>query len=127
MTSEENTRRIIHALSNPKVKFLGHPTGRVIGGREPISANWEMIFDFCAANNKILEINAYPTRLDLPDDLVRSAIQMGVKLIINTDSHDVDQMENMKYGLWNARRGYAQRKDIINTLSYNDLRLVLEL
>ncbi|KKS42425.1 MAG: polymerase X family protein [Candidatus Collierbacteria bacterium GW2011_GWA2_42_17] len=127
LTEEANTRRIQKALSHPKVKILGHPTNRTINGREPISANWEKIFTYCAQNKKIIEINASPNRLDLPDDLIKQALTKKVKLIINTDSHEVSQMENMKYGVWQARRGYAQKSDIINTLPFKDLRLVLEL
>lgn len=127
LTEEANTRRIIKALFHSKVKILGHPTNRVINGRDPISANWEEIFKFCAKNNKVIEINAYPTRLDLPENLIRQAISQGVKLIINTDSHVVEQMMNMKFGVWNARRGYAQNKDIVNTYSVQKLRTVLEL
>lgn len=126
LSEEANTQRIICALSHPKAIILGHPTGRVINGRQPIAANWDKIFTFFAQNHKIIEINAYPTRLDLPDDLIRKAISMGVKLIINTDSHEVSQMANMQYGVWNARRGYAEKKDIVNTLSFKDLRVVLE-
>jgi DNA polymerase (family X) len=126
LTQEANTRRIIKALGHPKVKILGHPTGRVIGGREPIQANWEEIFSFCAKNNKIIEINAYPTRLDLPDELIKNAIKAGVKLTINTDSHVVEQMGTMEYGVWQARRGYATKKDIINTLSLSNLSQVLK-
>ena len=126
LTEEANNQRIIRALSHPKAIILGHPTGRIINGRQPIAANWDQIFAFCAQNHKIIEINAYPTRLDLPEDLIRKAISMGVKLIINTDSHEVSQMTNMQYGIWNARRGYAEKKDIINTLSFKDLHTVIE-
>ena len=126
LTEEANTRRIIKALAHPKVKILGHPTNRVLNSREPISANWKEIFAYCVHNHKLVEINAYPTRSDLPDNLIREAISQGVKLVVNTDSHVVDQMENMKYGVWNARRGYAQKKDIANTLSLQNLRSVLE-
>jgi DNA polymerase (family X) len=126
LSEKQNTQRIIRALSHPKALILGHPTGRVINGRQSISANWDQIFAFCAQNHKIIEINAYPTRLDLPDDLIRKAVAMGVKLIINTDSHEVSQMANMQYGVWNARRGYAEKIDIVNTLSFKDLHSVLE-
>ncbi len=127
LTQEENTKRIIQALSHKKAKILGHPTGRTINSREPISANWAEIFDFCAKNKKIIEINAYPTRLDLPSDLIKQAVQKGVRFVINTDSHEDSQMENMKYGVWQARRGYAEKKDIVNTFSFENLRSVLEL
>jgi len=126
LTLEANTRRILKALNHPQVKILGHPTGRVINGRDPIHADWDKIFAFCAQKNKILEINAYPTRLDLPDDLIRLAASYGCRFIINTDSHVADQMSLMRYGVWQARRGYAPQKNIVNTLSYNDLHSMLE-
>jgi len=113
------TQRILSALENPKVKILGHPTGRKLGTREGYELDWEKIFDFFSKHNKILEINAFPDRLDLPDFLVREAIQNRVKLIINTDSHKVDHMELMKYGVAIARRGWAEGKDVINTYSFN--------
>jgi DNA polymerase (family 10) len=127
LTIEANTRRIINALSHPKVKILGHPTSREINKRESIKADWDKIFDFCFKNNKILEINASPTRLDLPDDLIQKAVSKGVKMIVNTDSHSSEQLQNMQYGVWHARRGYAKKKDIINTLDFKNLRQVLEL
>lgn len=126
-SAESNTKRIIEALSHPKATILGHPTGRMLNGRNPISANWEKIFEFCAKHNKIIEINASPYRLDLPDDLIRQAISMGVKLIINTDSHDQNQLEFMKYGIWQAKRGGATSRNIVNSFSYKDLRSVINL
>lgn len=126
LTLEANTRRILKALNHPQVKILGHPTGRVINGRDPIHADWDKIFAFCAQKNKIIEINAYPTRLDLPDDLIRLALSYGCRFIINTDSHIADQLPLMRYGVWQARRGYAPQKSIVNTLSYNDLHSMLE-
>ena len=124
---EKNTRRIIAALNHPKAIILGHPTGRMLNSREPISADWEKIFSFCKANQKIIEINASPARLDLPDDLIREAASKGNKFIINTDSHDVSQMNFMEYGVWQARRGWAKKKDVVNTFSYKDLRSMINL
>ena len=118
---DKMTERIIKALENPYVRFLGHPTGRLLNEREGYEADWDKIFKVCKKYDKALEINAYPNRLDLPDTLVRSAIKAGVKLIINTDSHDVSQMDLIKYGVYVARRGWATKDDIINTLGYNDL------
>ena len=126
LTLEANTRRILKALNHPQVKILGHPTGRVINARDPIHADWDKIFAFCAQKNKIIEINAYPTRLDLPDDLIRLALSYGCRFTINTDSHIADQLPLMRYGVWQARRGYAPQKSIVNTLSYNDLHSMLE-
>ncbi len=126
LSSKENTERILDGLDHPKAIILGHPTGRKLNQRDPIQANWDKIFDFCAKNNKLIEINSDPSRLDLPDDLINEAIKYGVKFIINSDSHDVSQMEHVKYGVWQAMRGWAKRSDIVNALTYSDLKSVLK-
>jgi DNA polymerase (family 10) len=117
---EQMTMRIIKALKNPFVRFIAHPTGRLLNQREGYEVDWDEIFRLCKQYDKALEINAYPDRLDLPDFLVREAVNKGVKLIINTDSHDASQMELMRYGVAVARRGWAESRDIINTMGYND-------
>ncbi len=114
------TNRILHALSYPKVKIFAHPTARLLNEREGIEVDWDKIFDFCVKNNKWLEINADPMRLDLPDFLVREAIKHKVKLTVGTDSHHVDHMDNMQFGVSVARRGWAKKDDIINTLDFED-------
>jgi DNA polymerase (family 10) len=119
---KEMTTRILEALNNPKVKILGHPTGRYFGKREGFQLEWEKIFEACKKNNIALEVNAWPKRLDLSDTEVREAINHGVKLIINTDAHDVNQMHNMFYGVSVARRGWAKKSDIMNTLSYKKFK-----
>jgi len=121
-SSEKLTKRILSGLSHPKAKILAHPTGRLINQRNGYDANWEKIFEFIKKENKTLEINAWPTRLDLRDDLVFQAKKMGCKFIINTDSHANSHMDNMKYGVSVARRGWCEKKDILNTLSYSDLK-----
>lgn len=113
-SKEKITERLIKALENPHVDIISHPTNRLLNGRESSEADWEEVFKLAAKNNKILEINAYPNRLDLRDDLVRQALQFGVKFIINTDAHQVTQMDNMRFGVAVARRGWASKKDIIN-------------
>jgi DNA polymerase (family 10) len=120
LSKPQMTKRILDGLSHPKAKILGHPTGRLLGSREGYEANWEEIFDFCLKNNKTLEINSWPQRLDLPDRLVREAVKKGVKLVVSTDSHALDHMDLMQYGVDVARRGWAEKKDILNTLSYNE-------
>jgi len=115
------TKRILSGLSHPKAKILAHPTGRLINQRNGYDADWEEIFEFSRKNNKALEINAWPTRLDLRDDLVFEARKTGCKFVINTDSHAISHMDNMKFGLSVARRGWCEEKDIINTLSYKEL------
>jgi len=125
MPPTQMTDRIISGLSYKKARILAHPTGRLYNKRGGYDLDWDRLFDFCKNNNKILEINSWPQRLDLPDSLVRRAVNAGVKLVINTDSHASDQMELMKYGVAIARRGWAQKDDIINTLSYNSLIKIL--
>lgn len=120
LTRKEMTKRVLDALNHPKAKILGHPTGRKLGIREGFELEWDKIFDFCLKNNKWLEINAWPERLDLPDDLVFEAVKRGVKIVISTDSHQADQMDLMAYGVSVARRGWAEKKDIANTLGYNE-------
>lgn len=109
------TRRLLKALENPYVKVLVHPTGRLLNERGASEADWETIFKYAVKNRKVIEINGYPARLDLPDNLVREAKDLGVKFIINTDSHELSQMENMRFGISVGRRGWLEAKDIINT------------
>lgn len=115
------TKRVLKGLSHPKAKILAHPTGRLLNQRPAYELDWKQIFDFCKTNHKALEINASPLRLDLPDVLVREAVKHGVKLMIDTDSHAVDQMNLMEYGVSVARRGWATKDDILNAFDYNEL------
>lgn len=118
LSKDEMTKRVIRGLSNPVARILAHPTGRLLEEREGFELEWPKIFDFCLKHDKALEINCYFNRLDLPDTLVREAVKRGVKLSLGTDSHRVQDMTNMKYGISVARRGWAQTKDIINTWNY---------
>lgn len=122
LSKADMTKRVLKGLSHKKAKILAHPTGRLLNQRNGYELDWKEIFSFCVANNKALEINASPYRLDLPDQIVRMAVDARVKMIINTDSHATDQMSLMKYGVGVARRGWATRDDILNTLEYNKLR-----
>ncbi|OGK31183.1 hypothetical protein A3F29_01655 [Candidatus Roizmanbacteria bacterium RIFCSPHIGHO2_12_FULL_33_9] len=121
MSQNDMTARVLKGLNNKKVKILAHPTGRLIGKRDGYELHWHQIFDYCKNNDIAIEINAWPERLDLPDNLVRQAIQHKVKLIINTDSHDNSHLDNMFYGVSVARRGWAEKTDIINTYNYKDI------
>lgn len=126
MNTETMTKRVLKGLSHPKAKILAHPTGRLINERQGFNLEWDKLFLFCVKNNKAIEINSWPSRLDLPDALVRKALEYGVKFIINTDSHAAHQMKLMKYGISVARRGWAKKSDILNTLPYNEFRNWLE-
>lgn len=122
MNEEEMTKRVLCGLSHPKAKILGHPTGRLFNQRPGFQLQWEKVFDFVKKNNKALEINAWPERSDLPDSLIRQAVERGVKLVIDTDSHDVSHMDLMRFGVAQARRGWAKKSDILNTLGYNEFK-----
>ncbi|MCX6704109.1 MAG: hypothetical protein NTZ07_01550 [Candidatus Woesebacteria bacterium] len=120
------TKRVLSALSHPKVKIFAHPTGRKLNEREGAELNWSEIFEFCLKNNKLIEINCDPMRLDLPDTLVREAVKLGVKLSFGTDAHHVDGMNNMMFGVSVARRGWATKNDIINTRTLNEFEMFLK-
>jgi DNA polymerase (family X) len=125
LSKEEMTKRIISALSHPKVKIFAHPSGRKLGSREGVELDWDIVFDYCLKNDKWLEINAEPMRLDLPDFLVKEAVDHGIRMTLGTDAHHTDHMDNMIYGVSVARRGWAEPKDIINTLNYEEFRKLL--
>lgn len=116
MTKEAMTKRIIKAMQNKYVNIFTHPTGRLIGEREPYEVDLEAVLAAAKANNVVLELNAHPRRLDLTDIYCRRAKELGIKIAISTDAHYVDQLELMKYGVLTARRGWLEAKDIINSL-----------
>jgi len=124
-TKKEATKRVIGALSHPKVKIFAHPTGRKLNEREGIDVDWELIFKFCLKNHKYLEINADPMRLDLPDYLIHEAVKMGILLTTGTDAHHADHMDNMKYAVYVARRGWAEKKNIITAKSLEEIKNLL--
>ena len=113
---DEMTKRIIKAIENPNVDILAHPTGRLIGKREPYQVDMDKIMDACKANGKVLELNAYPERLDLSDINCRKAKEKGIKIAISTDAHADAHLEWMKFGVATARRGWIEPQDVISTL-----------
>jgi DNA polymerase (family 10) len=114
---ETLTRRALNAIRNPHVKVLAHPTGRLLTNRPGGDFDMDAIFQTAAETGTLLEINAAPERLDLNDEHVRQAISRGVKLVINSDAHHVDQFDNLKFGVATACRGWATKDDVANTLS----------
>jgi DNA polymerase (family 10) len=115
------TRRALSALENPYVTILGHPTGRIIGRREPALVDVDRMIDVAIANCKALEVNAYPDRLDLSDENVRKAVEAGALISIDTDAHSLQELGFMEYGVYNARRGWAPRNNVLNALPYESL------
>ena len=119
-SEEQITNRIISALKHPLVHAIAHPTGRVIGEREPYAVNIPKILETAAQYGKALEINAYYKRLDLNDINTRAAKEKGIPLIIGTDTHFIDQMEYLHLGTAVARRGWCEKSDVLNTLTYEE-------
>ena len=115
ITREEMTQRIIKAMKNPYVKIISHPTGRLINRRDEYQLDIEKIIETARETSTALEINSFPSRLDLNDKNIRKAIEKRVKLIINTDAHHRDHLQFMRFGIGQARRGWATKEDIINT------------
>ncbi len=122
MDKDSMTKRIIKALQYPKVRILCHPTGRLLGKRNEYEVDWDKIFSEVKKKDIALEINSWPQRLDLPDTIVRKALEKGVKMAINSDAHSNEEMELLFYGVEVAKRGWAKKNDIINTLSYSDFK-----
>ena len=123
---EEMTKRIIQAIENPYVHIIAHPTGRLIGKRDPYEVDIDKILDAAKANGKIMELNAYPDRLDLNDLHCRKAKEKGVKIAISTDSHWTEHLSWIRYGIATARRGWLEPEDVINTLPLEKLTTVLK-
>jgi len=114
---EQVTARMLAAIRNPHVDVIAHPTGRLIGEREGADLDMEAVFHAAAETGTAIEINAHPTRLDLRDGHVRRAIELGVKLAISSDAHDVKRFDVLPFGVATARRGWATAADVVNTRS----------
>jgi DNA polymerase (family 10) len=112
---EEMTARIIRAMESPHVDCIGHPTGRLIGRRAPYALDLEAVFKAAARTRTALEINSHPERLDLVDSHARRAIEHGAMLVVNTDAHAPAHLDNMRYGVAMARRGWAQTSNVLNS------------
>ena len=121
LSKKEQTERVVKALQNPHVDILAHPTGRVIGHRNPYELDMTEIFRVCKSEGKILELNAQPERLDLNDVYLKTAKEEGVKISIATDAHDTMSLAFMEYGINQARRGWLEKEDVINTLPLKEL------
>lgn len=121
MSKQDMTKRIIKAMENPYINIIAHPTGRILQRRDEYEVDIDLILKKAKETNTILEINAYPERLDLNDINIKKAKEMRVKMIINTDAHHIDHLRYMEYGIAQARRGWAEKKDIVNTWKLEDL------
>jgi DNA polymerase (family 10) len=122
MDEKEMTARVVKALSHPSVSILAHPTGRKINQRKPISIDLEKIIDAAVDHEVALECNAMPDRLDLADIHLRRAAEKGALLVVNTDAHRTDHLRYMSYGVDQARRGWLEPDDVLNTRSLSKLK-----
>ena len=125
MDRKTATNRIIRAMENEYVHAVAHPTCRMIGRREAFDLDMEEIMDVARKTDTFLEINAFPDRLDLKDSHVKLAKERGVKIILGSDTHFVINLPYMRFGIATARRGWLEKKDILNTYSQNDIEKIL--
>lgn len=126
LSKKEMTERLVRAVENEGVDVLGHPTGRLIGERPAYDADWDEVFRRAAKSGTALEVNANPQRLDLSADLIRRALEYGVKFILGTDAHASEHLDFLEYGVLTLRRGWAEAKDVLNTLPLEALLSALK-
>ena len=119
---EELTRRLVRACENPYVNIIGHPTTRQIGRRAPIDADWDAVFAAAARTGTAMEVNSYPDRLDLPDELILRAKRHRVKFAIDTDSHSTVHLGHLRFGVGLAQRGWLTKDDVITAWPLPKLR-----
>ncbi|MDP2299966.1 MAG: DNA polymerase/3'-5' exonuclease PolX, partial [Actinomycetota bacterium] len=119
---EQATRRLLVAMENPYVDIIGHPTGRLLGRRDPFALDMEAVIAKAADTGTILELNAHPERLDLNDVHLRMARTAGVRIAINTDAHEAGQFGHIRWGVATARRGWTSASEVLNAQPLEVLR-----
>jgi DNA polymerase (family X) len=123
---EQITRRLTSAMRNPCVSIIAHPTGRLIGERDPYDVDMHEVLKVAKETGTAIEINAYPLRLDLNDAYAKMAKEIGIRLAISTDTHITNQFDFMEYGVAIARRGWLEKRDVLNALDYHSLLKALK-
>jgi len=119
------TDRLLGAIENPYTQIIGHPTGRLLLRRDPFDYDMEKVLDACAKHGVAMECNSYPDRLDLKDVYLRTCKERGVKVVISTDAHTTTNLSFIRYGVTTARRGWLEKKNVINTLPCDEFLAVL--
>lgn len=127
LSREKQTERIIRAMDNPFFRILGHPSGRLINERPPYEVDLEKVIRAAAEKNRFLELNAHPDRLDLNDVYLKLARELGVKIAVSTDAHSVASLQFMRFGIWQARRGWLEAEDVLNTRPWRELKKIFNL
>lgn len=125
-TREKITERVLKALHHPLVDIFGHPTGQLIGTREPSALDLEQVFRAAIETGTILEIDGNSERMDLTDVNARRAVELGCKLVIDSDAHEPDGFDDLRWGIAMARRGWITKKDVLNTLEWDELQKYLK-
>ncbi len=125
LSRTEQTERLLRAMDNPYFNILAHPTGRLIGEREAYELDMERVMEHAVANGCFLELNAHPERLDLDDSHCRMAKDKGLKVVVSTDAHSTEDLAYMAYGVGQARRGWLEADDVLNSRNLKDLRTLL--
>ena len=125
-SKEKMTERVCQSLENKYVHILGHPTGRLIRRRGEFEIDLGDVFEVAKKNNVMMELNSYPSRLDLNASNLRVALRKGLKIAINTDAHRIAELDQIQYGIFQARRGWLTKKDVINTYPLKQLMQVLQ-
>ena len=123
---ERITARVINAMRNPYVDIIGHPSGRILGQREESAVDMDEVLRVAKETGTILEVNGTPDRLDLDDVYIRRAVEMGVRLAIDSDAHNLYGLDSLEFGVAMARRGWAEPKDVVNTLPLEELLKTLK-
>jgi DNA polymerase (family X) len=123
---EELTRRLAAAMENPHVDCIGHPTGRKINRRDAYDLDFEVVLEKAVETGTFLEINSQPDRLDLTDNHARAATEAGVMLVISTDAHRLHELENLRLGIAQARRGWVTADQIVNTRPWREVKKLMK-
>lgn len=127
LSQKKQTDRVIRAMdSSPVFTVLGHPTGRLIGEREPYEIDMERVMKEARRTGCALELNAQPERLDINDIYCKMAKEMGVMILISTDAHSVNELDFMRFGVYQARRGWIGKEDVLNTRPFKELEKLLQ-
>ena len=125
VSEAEMTERVLGAIANPHVNCIGHLTGRLIGRREPYAIDVEAVVEAAAANGTMLEINGNPNRRDLSEHHVRLAREAGATIVLNTDAHGIETLDNMQYAVATARRAWLTAGDVANTKGWGEFKKLL--
>ncbi len=121
LDKKKQTERVLKGIDNKYVNILAHPSGRLITKRRPLEIDFDKIFKKAVEVNCFLEINTHGDRIDLNDVNARRAKELGTKFCINTDAHEVSQLDLIKYGVITARRAWLEKQDVVNTYSYDKM------